>query len=159
MRWLDGSDIDLIQFSGEELCEKIAADMYKNDKELWFKCADFIQNALFIIDFDAVINMEGFPTPYYGYYTSEYYSKIIKAFKAIGAINDANIITEAGQIDSYYQGHLDSAKGTHKWNKIYDEFSEKLDRLEKRLYTNTDFDIWTLLYNYIEEQIRFSYKG
>ena len=67
MIWVDGSDINIKQFSGEELYEKIATDMYGTDNEQWLKCSDFIQNALFIIDFDTVLNMEGFPTPYFGY--------------------------------------------------------------------------------------------
>jgi hypothetical protein len=66
MRWIDGSEIDIKQFSGEELCEKIGSEMYATYKENWFKCAEFIQNAIFVIDFDTVLNMEGFPTPHYG---------------------------------------------------------------------------------------------
>ena len=45
MRWLDGSEINIKQFSGEDLCEKIGIEMYKNDNKNWFECADFIQNA------------------------------------------------------------------------------------------------------------------
>lgn len=33
MRWLDGSEIDIKQFSGEELCDKIGFEMYGNDNE------------------------------------------------------------------------------------------------------------------------------
>lgn len=33
MLWVDGRDIDIKQFSGEELCEKIATDMYGTDNE------------------------------------------------------------------------------------------------------------------------------
>ena len=50
MRWLDGSEIKIKKFSGEELCEKIGSEMYGNDHEQWFKCTDFIQNAILIID-------------------------------------------------------------------------------------------------------------
>ena len=152
MIWVGGSEIDPKQFSGEELCEKIALEMYA-DRERWSKCAEFIQNALFIIDFDTVTTMEGFPTPYYGYFTSEYYSQIIKAFYAIGDNKDADILTEAIRLDSYYQKILDSIEDENESDKIYDEFSEKIDELEKKLYLNTEFDMWTLLYEYIDEQI------
>ncbi|MDE5582959.1 MAG: DMP19 family protein [Ruminococcus sp.] len=152
MIWVDGSEIDPKQFSGEELCGKLALEMWA-DCEHWSKCAEFIQNALFIIDFDTVTNMEGFPTPYYGYFTSEYYSQIIKAFHAIGDNKDADILTEAGRLDSYYQKILDSTEDENESDKIYDEFSEKIDELEKKLYLNTEFDMWALLYKYIDEHI------
>ena len=61
MKWIDESEIDLRQFSGEELCEKLALEMYESDQEKWFECENFIQNALFILDFDTVSNMKGFP--------------------------------------------------------------------------------------------------
>ena len=52
MIWLDGSEIDIKHLSGEDLCEKIGSEMYGNDNKNWFKCAEFIQNAILIIDFD-----------------------------------------------------------------------------------------------------------
>ena len=123
-------------------------------REHWSECEEFIQNALFIIDFDTVTNMEGFSTPYDGYFTSEEYLGIIKAFQAIGDNNDANILAEALRLDSYYQRMLDSTEDENKSDEIYDEFSEKLDDLEKDLYLFTEFDMWTLLHKYIDEQIR-----
>lgn len=152
MLWVDGNEIDPRQFSGEELCQKLGLEMWVY-REQWSKCPVFIQNALFIIDFDTVTIMEGFPTPYYGYFTSERYSQIINAFRAIGDNKDADILTEAGHIDSYYQKIIDSTKDKNEYNKIYNEFSEKIDELEKKLYLNTDFDMWDLLYKYIDEQI------
>ena len=152
MIWVDGSDIDPRQFSAEELCEKLALEMYKH-RENWSKCDEFIQNALFIIDFDTVTNMEGFSTPSFGYLASEYYSQIIRAFRAIGDDSDADIIAEAGRIDPYYKKILDSTKDKYEYEKIDDEFNEKIDKLENKLYLNTGFDMWTLLYKYIDEQI------
>ena len=153
MRWLDGNEIDIKQFSGEELCDKIGSEMYGNDNENWFKCAEFIQNAIYIIDFDTVINMEGFPTPHYGYFSNDYYSKIINAFQAIGDDKDAKIIAEAGEIDAYYQKLIDNADNKDERNKIYDEFSGKLDQLEQELYLNTVFNMWELLYAYLDKKI------
>ena len=154
MRWVDGSEIDFQQFSGEEICEKLASEMWNYPHEQWLQCADFIQNAIFIIDFDTVINMEGFPTPYFGYFTTDYYAKIIKAFQAIGDNNDADILKEAGRIDSHNQELLDSTKDKNEWDKLYDKFSEELDVLENQLYLNTDFDMWAMLYKYLDEHIR-----
>lgn len=152
MRWIDGSDIDIKEYSGEDLCEKLGSEMYKTKQEDWFACEEFIQNALLIIDFDTVINMEGFPTPHYGYFTTEYYNRIVAAFRAIGDANDADVLAEAGKLDLYYETLLNAAKGTEKWNVIYDEFSNKLDKLEEELYLNTEFDIWTMLYEYLDRQ-------
>lgn len=154
MRWIDGSDIDIKLYSGEDLCEKLGDEMYKTKHEDWFKCAEFIQDALLIIDFDTVINMEGFPTPYYGYFTTEYYNRIVAAFRAIGDVKEADILAEAGKIDLYYGTLLNAAKGTDNWNSIYDEFSSKLDELEEKLYLSTEFDVWSMLYEYLDRQIK-----
>ena len=154
MIWLDGSEINIKQFSGEGLCEKIGSEMYGNDNKNWFKCADFIQNAILIIDFDTVINMEGFPTPHYGYFSNDYYMRIIKAFQTIGDVEDAEILAKAGEIDSEYQKLLDNTDNKDKRNKLYDEFSEKLDLLEQKLYLHTDFPIWEMLYAYLDDEIK-----
>lgn len=154
MKWIDGNESDFKQFSGEQLCEKLALEMYKYDREQWFECDVFIQNALFIIDFDSESNMEGFSTPYIGNFTSDYYSKIIHAFRVIGDNHDADILSEALCLDSHYTNLLNDIDNEEESNIIYDEFCDKLDELEKKLYLNTDFDMWTLLYEYLEKHIR-----
>ena len=52
MRWIDGKEINIRQFTGETLCEKLATDLWGNDYDQWLKCADFIQTASFLIEFD-----------------------------------------------------------------------------------------------------------
>lgn len=47
MRWIDGKEINIRQFTGETLCEKLATDLWSNDYDQWLKCADFIQTASF----------------------------------------------------------------------------------------------------------------
>ncbi|MBR1738623.1 MAG: hypothetical protein IJ736_16735 [Firmicutes bacterium] len=155
MKWVDGSEIDPKEFSGEELCEKLAGEMW-DCREKWNECAEFIQNALRIIDFDTVICMEGFSTPYNNYFSAEEYSKIIEAFQAIGDNNDADILTEASKLDIHYQNLLNSAKNKNdknEFDKIYYEFSEKIDELGNKIYINKNFDIWNLLYRYLDKQI------
>ncbi len=154
MRWIDGNEIDVKGFSVDEICKKLSLEMYDNDRAQWLKCDEFIQNALFIIDFDAVTNMEGFSTPYDGYFTAEDYSKIIKAFRAIGDDKDADTLTEASHLDSHYQTLLDSTEDEDESDKIFDEFCEKIEKLGEGLYLNTDFDMWALLYEYLNKQIR-----
>jgi len=153
MKWIDGNKIELTGLSGEEICEKLALEMYDYKYEQWEECEECLQTALYIIDFDTVTNMEGFPTPYYGYFSNEYYLKIIKAFRDIGDNNDADILTEAFHIDLHYQKIFDSIEEKKEFGKIYDEFSDKIDALEKKLYINTDYDVWSLLYKYLMVQI------
>ncbi len=154
MKWFDGREIELKHFSGEEICEKLSLEMWDYDYEQWEKCDECIRNSLYIIDFDTVANMEGFPTPHYGYFSNEYYLKIVKAFRDIGDNNDADILAEAFYIDSYYQQIFDNTEDKNEFDKIYDEFSERIDALEKNLYLNTDFDVWSLLYKYLDAQIK-----
>ena len=39
-------------------------------------------------------------------------------------------------------------------NKLYDEFSEKLNLLEQNLYLHTDSPMWELLYAYLDDEIK-----
>ena len=57
--------------------------------------------------------MEGGPTPYFGYFSKEYYSKIVRAFQTIGDVNDAEILLKAGHIDSFYSKILDEKDGVY----------------------------------------------
>ena len=152
MRWLDGSEMDFRQLLGEELCEKLALEMYDYDREQWFECDEFIRNALLIIDFDTEITMEGFATPYNGNFSNDYYCRIVDAFRAIGDDGDADILSEALRVDSHYTKLLEGAGDGY--DTIYDEFCDKLDELEKGLYLNADFDMWAMLYEYLEKHIR-----
>ena len=72
---------------------------------------------------------------------------------SIGDYNDADILLEAFYIDSHYQKLFDNIEDKKEYDKIYDEFSGKIDALEKKLYTNTDFDVWLLLCKYLIEKI------
>ena len=154
MKWFDESEIDFKQFSGEKLCEKLSLEMYDYNRERWFECDDFVKNALLIIDFDTESNMEGFSTPYIGNFSNDYYCKIINAFREIGDNRDADILSEALRIDSYYTELLEGTDGEDESDTIYDEFCNKLDELEKELYLNTDFDMWALLYEYLEKHVK-----
>ena len=58
MRWVDGSEIKIEDFTGEALCEKLASDMH-GVCEQYLDCADFIQTAAFLIEFDTELAMQG----------------------------------------------------------------------------------------------------
>lgn len=154
MRWIDGSELDPGQFSGKTLCEKLAVEMYEHDREKWSGCDDFIRNALLILDFDTVSNMEGFSTPFDGYFTRDSYAKMIGAFREIGDDRDAEILSEAFRLDAHYTELLESVSSEEESETVYDAFCERIDALEKELYLNSDFDMWALLYAYLERHIR-----
>ena len=149
MKWIDGNEIDLKNYSGKDICQKLALEMYGTGRDKWPECPEFIQNALYIIDFDTECCMEGFDT---GNFTADQFSKIMYAFKTIGDDNDANIISEALILDEHYQKLLDNADDEDKYEIISDEFYEKIEKLEEKLYLNTDYDMWSLLYKYLDEQ-------
>ncbi len=153
MKWVDGSEIDVRQFTGEALCEKLAMEMWKSGEELWLQCPVFIQHALYILAFDTETNMEGFSTPADGNITPENYARIIRAFRAIGDEQDAAVLEEALALDVQYQQRLDQAEEDDETDAIHDEFSDKLEELEQKLYLNTDSDMWAMLYAYLDTQL------
>ena len=59
MRWIDGNEINIKQFTGETLCEKLVDELWSNAYDQWLECADFIQAASFLIAFDTELTMEG----------------------------------------------------------------------------------------------------
>ena len=154
MTWLGGIETDFTGFTGEQLCDKLALEMYDYEEDQLFECEEFLQNAALIIDFDSETSMEGFSTPYIGSVTVEYYSRIIGAFRAIGDDHDADILSEALRLDTHYTKLLDDADSDAENDALYKEFSSKLGELEKELYTKTDFDVWSLLYDYVDRHIR-----
>ena len=126
MRWIDGKEINIRQFTGETLCEKLATDLWSNDYDQWLKCADFIQTASFLIAFDTELTMEGifaFLENSIGHYAPN----IIQAFRIIGDKNDADILNE--------------------------EAEARIEELNKQLYLHSGIDIWSLLFTYLDEQI------
>ncbi len=49
MKWIDGNEIELMHFSGEEICEKLASEMYDYEYQQWEECEECLQNAMYII--------------------------------------------------------------------------------------------------------------
>lgn len=153
MQWINGTEIDINGLSGEDICQKLAIEMYDFTREQRLECDEPLKNAMCIIDFDTEANMEGFATPYIGNFSADYYAQIVNAFRAVGDDNDADVIDEALQVDLQYTKLLDSAEDTDEADRLYEEFSDKIDELEQRLYLTTDFDMWSLLYRYLDEYL------
>lgn len=161
MKWIDGSDIDIKSFSGEELCEKLSLEMWDSERSEWLECADFIQTALFIIDFDTEMNMNGIFT-FLENSIGHYAPYIIKAFREIGDYKDAEILSEICRLappdlirgeflnKDYNEYDISVFGDDHELNP---EVADKIELLESRLYLNSGFDMWSLLYDYLDKQI------
>lgn len=161
MRWIDGNEINIKQFTGEALCEKLAVELWSNTYDQWLKCADFIQVASFLIAFDTELTMEGIFT-FLENSIGHYAPNIIQAFRAIGDSSDADILEEICRLappdmmrgeflsGSYQEYDVTTFNDTHE---IASEVEEKIIKLNKQLYLNSRFDIWPLLFKYLDEQI------
>ncbi|MDE6678167.1 MAG: DUF4375 domain-containing protein [Ruminococcus sp.] len=158
MKWIDGSDIDIKSFSGEELCEKLSLEMWEHERSEWLEFEDFIQTALFIIDFDTEMNMNGIFT-FLENSIGHYVPNIIKAFREIGDYKDAEILSEICRLappDLIRGEFLD--KGYNEYDicddyELNPEVADKIELLESRLYLNSGFDMWSLFYDYLDKQI------
>ena len=161
MKWLDGSYIDIKKFSGSELCEKISLELWNYERSEWLEFDDFIQTAVFLIDFDTELCMEGIFTCLENS-IGHYLPYIIKAFRTIGDYKDAEILSEICRLASpeLIRGEFLS-KGYNEYDisafdsnhELSEEVLSEIERLESKLYLNTGFDMWQLLYNYLDRRI------
>lgn len=161
MKWIEGKDIDIKQFSGKEICEKLCYELWNNERSQWLEYADFIQTAAFLIDFDTELNMEGIFT-FLENSVGHYAPHIIKAFRAVGDDKDAEILSEICRLappdvmrgeflnGNYQEYDISVFNDEHE---LSEEITEKIDILESQLYLNTGFDMWQLLYDYLDRQI------
>ena len=161
MRWIDGKEINIRQFTGETLCEKLETDLWSNYYDQWLKCADFIQTASFLIAFDTELTMEGifaFLENSIGHYAPN----IIQAFRIIGDKNDADILEKICQIappdimrgeflsETQQEYDITTFNDDHELNE---EAEARIEELNKQLYLHSGIDIWSLLFTYLDEQI------
>ena len=162
MQWIDGSDIEIDQYTGETLCEKLSLEMWKCCKrEPWSSWADFIQVAYFIIAFDTELNMEGIFT-FLENSIGHYAPQIIQAFRAIGDDKDADILEEICTLcppDIMRGEFLENDHQEYEINcfdeshELKEEIIERVEELERGLYLNTNFDIWKLLFDFVDKKI------
>ncbi len=161
MRWIDGNDINIKQFTGEALCEKLVTELWGNAYDQWLECADFIQTASFLIAFDTELTMEGIFT-FLENSIGHYVPNIIQAFRAIGDNADADTLEEICRLappdrmrgkllnGDYQEYDLTTFHDNHELNE---ETEAKITELSKQLYLHSGVDIWTLLFTYLDEQI------
>ncbi|MCM1507827.1 MAG: DMP19 family protein [Ruminococcus flavefaciens] len=161
MKWIDGSCIDIKKFSGAELCEKLSHELWDYERSQWLEYDDFIQTAMFLIDFDTELVMEGIFTCFENS-TGHYVPHIIKAFRTIGDHKDAEILSEICRLISPNLMRAEFlSKGYSEYyiltfsddNELSEEVMDEIERLESQLYLNTGLDMWQLLYDYLDRRI------
>ncbi len=144
IKWINGEEIAIKQFSGEEICEKLALELFNYDYSEWLAWEEFLQVACFIIDFDTELAMNGIFS-FLENTIRRYASHIITAFQAIGADKEAKLLSEICNLASV---------GLTKGEFLNENIISKIENLENQLYLYTGFDIWKLLYNYLDNQIK-----
>lgn len=155
------SNADIKRFSGVQLCNKLSIEMWDSDRSEWTEFADFIQTALFLIGFDTEMNMEGIFS-FLENSVGHYAPNIIKAFRDIGDCKDADILSEICRLappelirgeflnGDYSEYDISVFDDVHE---LSEEISEKIEILESQLYLNSGFDMWQLLYDYLDKRI------
>lgn len=162
MQWIDGSEMDIKQYTGEALCEKLSLEMWNGCKmEDWPKWPELVQTACFILAFDTELTMEGIFT-FLENSIGHYAPQIIGAFRAIGDDRDADILQEIctlcppdvmrGEFLSgdHQEYELTSFNEAHK---LTEEAEKQIIQLAKELYLNADRDIWKPLFCYVNQKI------
>ncbi|MBD5159085.1 MAG: hypothetical protein HDT23_02420 [Ruminococcus sp.] len=161
MKWIDGNDIDIKQFSGSELCEKISRNLWNYERSEWLEYNDFIQTAVFLIDFDTELSMEGIFT-FLENSIGHYVPNIIKAFRDIGDDKDAEILSEICRLAPPYMIRGEFLKGGYNEydisvfgddHEMNPEVADKIELLESQLYLNSGYDMWQMLYDYLDRRI------
>ena len=161
IKWFDGTYINFKDYNGESLAERIASDMYPMAREEIFQYPEFIQNAYFIIDFDVELTMEGI----YGVLENSivtYIPNIINAFQKIGDDKDADILKQIVELVSVESMREEKNQDLEEYqitsftecHELDDAVYEQIEELESEFYLKTDFDMWSLLFQYLDEEIK-----
>ncbi len=73
---------------------------------------------------------------------------------SVGSFLCQSWVSVYGIIDSDIVKRFKLQDNKDERNKLYDEFSEKIDLLEQKLYLHTDFPMWEMLYAYLDDEIK-----
>ena len=141
MKWFNNQVLDIKPLSGEELAGEISDNMYSMPKnESIFDYPEFVQTAYFLIDFDTELGMDGI----FGILHNSIFEnipEIIKSFERIGDKKEAELLSEI-------VNYADNIGLNEK----------KIGELGDGFYLYTGFDMWSLLFNYLDKEIE-NYNG
>ena len=159
MNFIDGILLEIDNMSASEIIESIATKIYSEpiERRELTKYPQFVQDIIFIIDLDTELTMNGM----FGFIensTVEYIDETISALKRISADSDANILQNIKHLINPKQLRKDmcvletyaitSFKEIHN---ISDDVIDKIKALAKQMYIYNDFDIWSLLEQYVTQ--------
>lgn len=125
--------------SADDIIQTLGAEMYKGEDKDFPELdklgnyPNFIQDAIYIIAFDTELAVNGIGGVLDNMIDS-IILKIIKAFQNIGANQEADILSKINVINQT------------------SPFSNEIGTLRKSFYLYTDFDIWSLLEIYVEQE-------
>ncbi len=138
MNFIDTALANQCNLSDDDFLQTMA-DIYQ-EPEVWkilHKYPQYIQDVIYIIDYDTELQMEGLESVLAGP-MSEKYDKIHTALLNCGALEEAHILEEARQINN------DSD------DCDYDDYYEQMEILESQTALHNGYDhFWDLVRNYI----------
>ena len=136
MNFIDTALANQYNLSDDDFIQAMA-DIYQ-EPEVWkilHKYPQYIQDVIYIIDYDTELQMEGLESVLNGP-MSEKYDRIHTALLNCGALKEAHILEEARQLNN------DSDD--------YDDYYEQMEILESQTALHNAYDhFWDLVRNYI----------
>lgn len=136
MNVLDNILENLPHLSADDIIQTLGSEMYEKEFSELDKVGNypkFIQDAIYIIEFDTELAMNGIGGVLENWINC-IIPEIIKAFQNIGANQEADILSK---IYAIYQTS---------------PCSDEIETLRKSFYLYTSFDIWSLLEIYVEQE-------
>lgn len=133
MNFIDRALERLNEMSADDFLQSMA-DIYSEpiDRSEIKRYPQFVQDVIFIIDYDTELQMEGLEG-FFNDSTKDYINETIIALKNCGAIKEAEILEKCNNDDI----------------ENYDRY----DELENETYLNNDFEgFWKLVKDYIERE-------
>lgn len=144
MNFIDTALANQNNMSDDEFLQAMA-DIY-HEPEVWkilHTYPQYIQDVIYIIDYDTELQMEGLNSVLEGP-MSEKYSQIHTALVNCGALQEAHILEEARQLST------DSSEYEDDNEYEEDDYYERMCELEEKTALHNDYEqFWDLVRSYI----------
>ena len=138
MNFIDTALANQCNLSDDDFLQAMAGIYH--EPEVWkilYKYPQYIQDVIYLIDYDTELQMEGLESVVNGP-MSENYDKIHTALLNCGALEEAHILEEARHLNIDSDDYDD------------DDYYEQIEILESRVALHNDYDhFWDLVRNYI----------
>lgn len=154
MQWYDGTELDLSAITPMALIETAAMSVGILSYENIADYPEPVQHVLYLVNFDCDLNMEGILTCLENT-CGTYFPQIIRAFRAIGAEEDATVLEKIIRLASPEQVREEFLSQDHPEYAVttfaedHDWTDEQIEQLAEGLYIEIGLDIWKLLEEYL----------